>query len=341
MTKMGSQGPSLPVIDFSNLDVVDQAGNEEWESVRSQVWKAAEEYGCFKVKCVPTILMPSEITQGIMSGVKELFDFPVETLSNNVSAEPFGGYIGKSAFAPLYESVGIVNPHNSQKVEDFVSLFWPAGNPNLSETIKCFAEKATELERTIGRMILESIGLEKYLNEYVESVIFNMRGIRYEAPFPCPENDDDDDDDAEAKLGLDSHMDQGLTALLYGNHVNGLEIQTKDGQWFVANYSDDSFIVILGESLHAWTNGRVYSPYHRVRLDGKERRRRYTFGMFSGFKQGYTVKAPEELVDEQHPLLYTPFDFNKFLELRLEETHKAYNSSSTANYSPIKAYFAA
>lgn len=58
-------------------------------------------------------------------------------------------------------------------------------------------------------------------------------------------------------------------------------------------------------------NGRVHSPHHRVMMAGDNAR--YSVGLFSIPKGGYIIKAPEELVDEQHPLLFKPFDHFEFL----------------------------
>lgn len=41
---------------------------------------------------------------------------------------------------------------------------------------------------------------------------------------------------------------------------------------------------------------------------------RYSTGLFSIPKDGYIVKAPEELVDEEHPLLFKPYDYVEFLQ---------------------------
>ena len=49
--------------------------------------------------------------------------------------------------------------------------------------------------------------------------------------------------------------------------------------------------------LQAWINGRLYAPFHRVTMTGNVVR--YSFGTFTGFKTGYLIKAPEELVDEE------------------------------------------
>ena len=39
---------------------------------------------------------------------------------------------------------------------------------------------------------------------------------------------------------------------------------------------------------------------------------RYSAAFFSVPKAGYIVKAPEELVDQDHPLLFKPFDYFEF-----------------------------
>lgn len=41
---------------------------------------------------------------------------------------------------------------------------------------------------------------------------------------------------------------------------------------------------------------------------------RYSIGLFSIPKEGIIIEAPEEMVDEEHPLLYKPFDHHKFID---------------------------
>uniref|UniRef100_A0A0V0GPF2 Putative ovule protein n=1 Tax=Solanum chacoense TaxID=4108 RepID=A0A0V0GPF2_SOLCH len=74
---------------------------------------------------------------------------------------------------------------------------------------------------------------------------------------------------------------------------------------------------MIGDSLYAWANGRFHSPYHRVMMRGNEAR--YSAGLFSIPKAGYTIKAPEELVDEEHSLLFKPFDHVEFLDFYYTE----------------------
>lgn len=51
---------------------------------------------------------------------------------------------------------------------------------------------------------------------------------------------------------------------------------------------------------------------------------RYSTALFSVLKEGCIVKAPDELVDEQHPLLFKPFDYEEFARFyRTEGGQKA------------------
>lgn len=63
--------------------------------------------------------------------------------------------------------------------------------------------------------------------------------------------------------------------------------------------------------LQAWSNDRIKSCYHRVKLESEEVR--YSVGLFS-FLTGL-VKAPKELIDEDHPLQYKPFEHQQLIDL--------------------------
>nr|XP_016438935.1 PREDICTED: probable 2-oxoglutarate-dependent dioxygenase AOP1.2 isoform X1 [Nicotiana tabacum] len=169
-----------------------------------------------------------------------------------------------------------------------------------SKTIQSYSEQLSELDQTVRKMILESLGVEKYMDEHMNSTNYLLRVMKYKGP---QSND--------TKLGLNAHTDKNIVTILYQNQVNGLEVLTKDGQWINVEPTPDAFIVMIGDSLYAWANGRVHSPYHRVMMTGNEAR--YSVGLFSIPKAGYKIKAPEELADKEHPLLFKPFDHVEFL----------------------------
>ncbi|BFG24576.1 hypothetical protein CerSpe_108500 [Prunus speciosa] len=88
-------------------------------------------------------------------------------------------------------------------------------------------------------MILESLGLEKYLEEHLNSTDYLLRVMKYKAP-----------QTNETKIGIPPHTDKNIVTILHQNQVDGLEVQTKDGKWINVKPSSDSFIALIGESLH-------------------------------------------------------------------------------------------
>ncbi|KAJ9190101.1 hypothetical protein P3X46_001333 [Hevea brasiliensis] len=299
---MGSETPlRLPVIDFSKEEL--KPGTEEWESVKSQVRKALEEYGCFEALFNK---VPAELRKGIVGAMEELFELPLQTKLRNVSKKPFHGYVGQYPQAPLYESMGIDDANISQNVDSLTSVLWPQGNPIFSKTVQSFSEQVSELDQIVRRMIVESLGLEKYMDEHMNSTNYLLRVMKYKGP-----------QTTDTQLGLHPHTDKNIVTILYQNQVDGLEVKTKDGEWINVKLSPDSFVVMIGDSLYAWANGLLYSAYHRVMMTGNEAR--YSAGLFSIPKAGYMIKAPEELIDEQHPLLFRPFDHVEFLKFYYTE----------------------
>ncbi|CAN1317391.1 Probable 2-oxoglutarate-dependent dioxygenase AOP1.2 [Linum perenne] len=274
---------SLPFIDLSNAEL--NPGTVEWEALKSKVFLSLTNFGCFRAR-FPEIQLKA--AKAVISELKALFDLPLDIKLRNTSDIPFGGFIGQSTFAPLYQSFGIDDPFSMPKLQTLAHALQPH-KP------------------------------------------YTLRFMKYDG-IDINENKD------EPKFGLNSHMDQDLMTVLYSNYVGELEILTKDGHhWISSQATSQDFIVFVGESLHAWTNGRLHCPYHRVKMTGSEVR--YSAAVFTAFKIGYTVKAPDELVDEEHPLLYKPFDHLDFLKLLERDAGKAYFGDQLNAYTPLKAYF--
>ena len=86
---------------------------------------------------------------------------------------------------------------------------------------------------------MESLGLHKYMDEHMDSSDYIFRFQKYDRP----QSD-------ESELGLTSHTDKNIVTILYQNEINGLEVLTKDGQWFTSQPSLNSFVVMIGDSLY-------------------------------------------------------------------------------------------
>ena len=107
-----------------------------------------------------------------------------------------------------------------------------------SKTIQSYSAQISELDQIIRRMVLESLGVEKYLEEHLGSTNYLLRVMKYKGP-----------QTTETKLGLNAHTDKNIVTILYQNQIEGLETQTKDGQWISLKPSPDSFVVMIGDSL--------------------------------------------------------------------------------------------
>ncbi|CAI0446964.1 unnamed protein product [Linum tenue] len=280
----------IPLIDFTQTSPL-KHGSREWDSLKSQVREAVEEYGCFEASFDE---IPADSLSAVFKSVKELFDLPLETKLKNTSKKPLHGYVGQYPILPLYESMGIEDADVLEKVDGSTKSLWSHGNP---------AFRLSVLDQMVRRMIVESFGLEKYVDEHLKSTIYLLRMMKYKAAQTCDE-----------EQGMHPHTDKDMITILYQNGVDGLEVKNKaDGQWIKCQFSrPTSFLVLVGDSLYAWLNGRVHSPVHRVTMSRSETR--YSLGLFVVPKAGYVVKAPDEMVDEQHPLLFKPYDFVEFFK---------------------------
>ena len=76
------------------------------------------------------------------------------------------------------------------------------------------------------------------MEEHMGSTNYLLRMMKYKGP-----------QTTDAKVGISAHTDKNIVTILHQNQVEGLEVQTKDGQWFSVQPSLDSFIVMIGDSL--------------------------------------------------------------------------------------------
>ncbi|KAL9460383.1 hypothetical protein AB3S75_003567 [Citrus x aurantiifolia] len=311
---MGSQTKSkIPVIDLSKQDL--KSGTSTWISTCKDIRHAFEEFGCFEAIYQK---FSQELRSEVLASTEELFDVPIEIKVKNTSTKPYFEYYGQYTIIPLYESLAIDYPDTRNATQSFTNLMWPAGNDCFCESSLSMSELVVELDKMITRMLFESYGVEGYYDSYIGSVNYLLRYFKYRAPEPN-----------ETKMGLTPHTDKTMTSIIHQiNHINGLQVQAKDGEWIDVEPSPSSFIVMAGDALKAWGNDRIRPCRHQVIMDNASQTR-YSLGLFS-FSSG-VVDIPKELGDETQPLKYKPFDHFGFLHFNQSEEGKKSASS-------IKAY---
>ncbi|KAG5572385.1 hypothetical protein H5410_062151 [Solanum commersonii] len=70
--------------------------------------------------------------------------------------------------------------------------------------------------------------------------------------------------------------------------------------------------------MQAWTNDQLHSPVHRVEMARESDR--YSIQLFSLLKPGHFIEAPKKLVDEEHPLLFKPYEILGLFEFGTSQT---------------------
>ncbi|RID49359.1 hypothetical protein BRARA_H00163 [Brassica rapa] len=280
----------LPVIDFTSPNL--KPGTVEWDSVRGDVRRALEEYGCFEALYDK---VPVQLREAVFNVSEEAFQLPLETKQRVVSKRKYRGYVGQIPTLPLFEVMGVDFAENEDKVNEFTHKLWPQGNASFSEAVMSFTEKVSKLDLMTRRMIMESFGIsENYIDKHLKSTKCLMRMMKYQGV----------EEETEEELGMEVHTDRNMLTILCQNDVkDGLEVRARDNKrWIKANPSQDSsFIVLGGATLHVLLNGRVF-----------------TAGLFSVPKKDHLIYAPDEMVDAEHPRLFKPFDFESYFQFTTE-----------------------
>ncbi|KAG2612148.1 2-oxoglutarate-dependent dioxygenase AOP3-like [Panicum virgatum] len=253
----------------------------------------------------------------------ELYALPFDTKKSSgaFSNGPHRGYDGQVP-SEVLESVAILNPVEPGNVRDFTGRLWPQGNPGFCDTIVSFAKNVLELAQTVERMTLEGLGVhEESIAWQLFSQSHTARMMLYGTP----------PDKETSNISLGAHPDDQMTTVIAQHEVGGLEVQVDGGRWLAVPPEPGTLIVIGGDQLTLVTNGRVPACIHRVRApSGRER---FSVLLSRRRKGDPMLRAMDELVDEDHPLMYNPCSHEEYRAFRLSE-----EGGKLREHNPLKAF---
>ncbi|XP_061359751.1 2-oxoglutarate-dependent dioxygenase DAO-like [Gastrolobium bilobum] len=281
---------SIPVVDFQQL-----CEEEECNKLR----EACEKFGCFRIinHSIPITLMAD-----MKLVAKYVHDLPMEIKRCYKSTNTDSGYLASSIVtSPLYESFGIYDMCSSpQEVQDFFTqLDVPSHHRHITEA---YGKAIHGLTSIISQKMAESVSI---VGADFEDWPFIFRIIKYNFT-----------QETLGSLGALLHSDIGFITLLQDDeNVGGLELMDDSDSFMAIPPKPGSFLCIIGDVAHVWSNGRFRNVKHRVLC--KETTTRYSFGAFMLASRDGNVEAPIEAIEPNHARLYRPFKYEELREFRI------------------------
>ncbi|KAK9286764.1 hypothetical protein L1049_015168 [Liquidambar formosana] len=187
----------------------------------------------------------------------------------------------------------------------------PESPPEFRGACKEYAQEVEKLSKKLLQLICLSLGLPwNRLNGYFED---QMSFVRFNHYPPCPV--------PHLALGVGRHKDISALTILAQDDVGGLEVKRKtDGEWIRVKPTPDAYIINVGDILQVWSNEKYESVEHRVVANPAKDRLSIAF--FFNPPHYTTVEPLEELINEQNPSKYNPYNWGKFFASKRRSNFK-------------------
>lgn len=267
----------IPVIDLKTDGVIDEV-----ETIATLLIEAASETGFFYVSGHG---VPVELCNQAMRASRSFFELPESTKMAIAINQHQRGWMRQGLSnlegSATHDAKEVffwgrdVDPNDPQAEKSLPLVHpnqWPDRDaPFLRTEITPYYESIMALGLRILKYL--AIGLD------VDPIIFKEA---YQKPLgrgqlvyypPISE-----EDIAAKRFGAAAHTDFGVLTILQQDHLGGLQIMNRSGEWIEAPPIEGTFVCNIGDLLERWTNGRLVSTTHRVL--NRSGRSRYSIPIF-------------------------------------------------------------
>ncbi|KAL2342901.1 hypothetical protein Fmac_004186 [Flemingia macrophylla] len=206
-----------------------------------------------------------------------------------------------------------IHESDSQVVDFFRSTLGD-GFEHTGSMNQRYCEAMKELSMSIFGLLAISLGVDgSYFQRFFEDAEAMMRCNRYP---PCK--------NPSITLGVGPHYDPNSLTILHQDQVPGLELYVDD-KWLVVPprpETPDAFVVNIGDTLKAMTNGIYKSARHRVRVNEKVDRKSIAF--FINPRADEKVIPPKNLLENEEQRNYPDFTWAQMFQF----TQQVYRADS-------------
>ncbi|EOD46990.1 putative 2og-fe oxygenase superfamily protein [Neofusicoccum parvum UCRNP2] len=129
-------------------------------------------------------------------------------------------------------------------------------------------------------------------------------------------------------VGLGSHTDLQLFTLLWQDHIGGLQVLTKEGQWIKAKPVEGTIIVNIGDFLMRLSNDIFKSNVHRVY--NRSREERVSMPFFFGLNFNCVEGVIPTCTSAENPAKYEPISCGDWCQLRFKQERDDSNKVQAA-----------
>jgi isopenicillin N synthase-like dioxygenase len=214
-------------------------------------------------------------------------------------------------FWQIGQTVGADSPLKAQYPDNIVVTELPEFNPTTLEIYQKLEQAGKHLLRAIA-VYLELP--ENYFDNKVDEGNSILRTLHY---FPILDPDSLPPDAVRAG----AHEDINLITLLIGASADGLELLTRENEWFPVKAHGEDLVVNVGDMLQRLTNNKLKSTTHRVVNPPREQMKnsRFSVPFFLHPKPDMDLTCLESCIDAKHPKAYSDITAGEYLDERLRE----------------------